>query len=172
MRKIFPILILSIFMFMLGGNYLIFYFEKSIIQHEIKEKIEQGLKDDDLYLVIIHQNDLNKVAWLKPGKEFTRNGEMFDVVRKKNIGTDVYFYCINDKKESKLVSDFTKKNNESSQTNKILRKFLGFKYLNQLPEIKISVQTAKSKIPLVLFHYNSIKSEVPDPPPNVFSFII
>lgn len=165
MRRITAIILLNIFLFIIGGNYLLFCWQKHVVQHEIKERIENGLKDEDLTLVIVPLQNLSSIKWIKPEKEFVKNGEMFDVIKKKYIDNKVYFYCINDKKEAKLISGYNK-NGLKNLTVRLLRRFLGLNFYKQDNQLNKLIASGLKLEFCNFSNYCTLTLEIPDPPPN------
>ncbi len=83
----------------------------------IKENIISQLKDEELKIISLAENYKN-IYWEEEGKEFFFNGEMFDVVKRKEINGKEFLYCINDKKEKVLIDNYnliTKHNSSSDK---------------------------------------------------------
>ncbi len=45
------------------------------------------------------------ITWIKAGEEFMLNNEQYDVIQKKTIEGNVYFYCIKEKDELCLMEN-------------------------------------------------------------------
>ena len=58
--------------------------------------------------VFISEEHGNNMQWKDDGKEFTLNGEMYDVAKVKKVNGKTVLYCVNDKKEKELLSNFIK----------------------------------------------------------------
>jgi len=95
-----------------------YYFVYTIHQHIIKEKIERELlrqiPDSSLEIVIAEDNS-DKMEWEEEGKEFSLNGEMYDVARIEIKDGKTYLYCINDKKEKEILNNLVKAVNHDSK---------------------------------------------------------
>lgn len=84
----------------------------------IKEKILGQLKEEDLEIVSPGNQN---IYWEEKGKEFSLNGEMYDVVKAKTVNGKTMLYCINDKKEKALIDNYnliTKNNSSPDKKNK------------------------------------------------------
>jgi hypothetical protein len=123
LRKYLSVIILMFFLFNIGGYYLWFNYVKNSIQREIRREIRQGLSEKDLTLITVPVNDESGICWIKPGKEFTYMGEMYDVVKIRIRDNQEFIYCINDHKEKKLVAGFSKMNESSQKARKLLGNF-------------------------------------------------
>jgi hypothetical protein len=107
------ILLSIIFMSQVG-----YYFVYTIHQHFIKEEIERELlthiPDSSLDVVIVEDWN-NKLVWEEQGKEFSLNGEMYDVARIEIKDGKTHLYCINDKKEKEILDNLVKAVNHDSR---------------------------------------------------------
>jgi len=94
-----------------GFQLLIFKVFEAKYKHEIKEMIEAGIDEKDLTLLIFGKDIRHKTVpgfeWKKKN-EFRYRGEMYDIVKRKHTADSIYFYCIHDKKESKLFASLEK----------------------------------------------------------------
>ena len=106
------------------GHFVIYHIQKWRIQCTVREALLTSL--DDRYLDIIELN-IN-IVWEEEGKEFILNGEFYDVVSIKEINGKTFMYCLNDKKEERLVKNFYKtiklaSDNDTKKSNKVSFKF-------------------------------------------------
>ena len=61
---------------------------------------------EELLTVIDFTTNKQKIFWEEEGKEFFYNGEMFDIIKTKNIAGKVMLFCLNDKKEKELIEKY------------------------------------------------------------------
>ena len=98
-----------------------YYFVYTIHQHIIKEEIERELlahvPDSSLELVI-EEDHSDKLEWEEKGKEFSLNGDMYDVARIEIKDGKTYLYCINDKKEKEILDNLVKAVNKNHDNKK------------------------------------------------------
>ena len=77
------------------------------MQFQAKENIEhtlqQGLPNNQL-AVFKNPESIHGLIWEEKNKEFHFGGTMYDVVRKERKNGNTLYYCINDKKESKIYN--------------------------------------------------------------------
>lgn len=123
MRKYISAILIVVILFNVAGCYLLFIAKQYIIQKEIKQEIRKGLKDEDLSLIIVSNNDDAGMCWTEPNKEFKYKGEMYDVVKIKIINQKIYYYCINDVKEEKLIAGFYKNHSSKKEERNIKRAY-------------------------------------------------
>ncbi len=81
------------------------------IKNEVKHKITSALPDE-AFDVFIDPNNNSDIVWEEAGKEFFYKGEMYDVAKIKNGNR---YYCLNDKQEKKLMSDYKKAHSNRGQ---------------------------------------------------------
>ena len=124
MKKIVAILFLAIIFI----NQLGYYFLHNIQQYQLKQEIKRAMLSaiPESALELIAETD--QLVWEEEGKEFHLNGEMYDVVKTKTHNGKTVYYCINDKKEKRLLDRLIKlvKANDDSRrgrSGKITVKF-------------------------------------------------
>src|SRR5689334_11952871 len=103
MKKIVSsILLLSLFLATVGYHFIF-----QVKQQNIKEDMEEYLSKENIRNAVelrFSLNELSKLKW-ENDKEFVYNGELYDVVKKKNVNGSLVIQCIKDKKETHLVND-------------------------------------------------------------------
>ena len=85
------------------------------------QRVEMPSEDELIELIVFNKEDiLNKkinFKWIH-SREFKYNGDMYDIVKKKETETELIIYCINDTKEKKLEEEFEKKVHRNSLEDK------------------------------------------------------
>jgi hypothetical protein len=165
LRKYLSVIILMFFLFNIGGYYLWFSFVKNSIQKEIRREIRQGLSEKDLTLISVPVKDEKEICWIKPGKEFTYRGKMYDVVKTRISDDMKFYYCIDDVKEKKLIAGFSK----IPESNQKARKLIGsFHYIYVIqPESFFHIhETSNHEYFVKSFDTASAIKEVTIPPPK------
>jgi hypothetical protein len=170
MKRFFSIALLLVFLFNMVGSYIYFSFLRKNIQYEIKQIIRNGLKEKDLTLIIVPVGELSRLNWLKPQKEFSRNGEMFDVVKSTTKEGKTYLYCINDRKEKELISNF-RRNRQSNKSTELLKKITPVQFLIYKDSFFQEFFSDDLIYSSFSNTYSSIYKEILDPPPNFFTSI-
>lgn len=118
--------------------------------------------------IIVEEDFSDKIEWEEKGKEFFLNGELYDVARIKKEEGKTLLYCINDKKEKKLLDKLVKavnKNHDNKRSRNIKPALpdLVSMCLFETPDLfSGSSQYIPFKVSLV-FSYKEIHS----PPPKV-----
>jgi hypothetical protein len=84
-----------------------------ISQARIRQKMESQIEEimPDSALVIFYLPEISKgdFCWTRKGREFSYDGEMYDVVRTGYRNGRKVLICLNDRLEKKLMKDFTKR---------------------------------------------------------------
>ncbi len=125
-------------------------------------------------LIVKLSFDLSKKSdspvWVREGKEFRYNDEMYDILKSEISNGKVVYYCVRDKDEKELEASFEKllKKNQDNQ---------GRSKNNSLKELSKYFPTAEIEIPSVQkkFDFNSyssgfyksIKKDILSPPPEI-----
>lgn len=145
-----------------------------IQQHEIKKEMrsyitthpdEQGTTFS-FELVNGSVADKN-FSWTNEGKEFTMNGELYDVISVKEQNGSLIIHAINDKDEQQLISTFAKQ--QKGKQNTSLTQLLTVVFVEQEIGIDINAPVCYLKTNL---HNNTsplsaIALPVQLPPPDV-----
>lgn len=109
-------------LFNVFGYDLIFKIMQNNLKKQIKQEIKQGLKDEELTVIIVSLNEESKLYWVKPNKEMIYKGKMYDIVRTKIQNEKKYYYCINDEKEKQLIDNYNKTHNSQKELEKKVKK--------------------------------------------------
>ena len=174
MKKIFVIILISIFTFNLAGYWGIFLTLKNNIKKDIRNLISTKVPDEKLCLVVLslksYYDKSSEIKWIEQNKEFRYKNSMYDVVRIKVKNNNIYFYCINDKKEAELFASlyqFVEKNvtdnfNHNKSSQLILQKLFNIYFIDNsffslnttytINKVRISSIKYLSSISEKLFH--------------------
>jgi hypothetical protein len=111
---------LCIFFYSQLGYFLAF---KTVQYHWKKEMRRQILAatPDDALVAIPLAARIRSIEWEEPGREFSLQGQMYDVVRTKTINGQTVLLCVNDKKEAQLVEQMNKASNNRQQQGRDAR---------------------------------------------------
>ena len=92
----------------MGGFYAILAIEREEIREKIEQKIIKSLKKSDLICIVANDENLPKIIWERPEKEFHFEGSLYDVAYVETVlGVD-YYYCLSDKDETILEAKIDK----------------------------------------------------------------
>ncbi len=167
MRKLISITLVFTFLFNIGGYYLWFSVIQYGIQKEIRGEIAAGVKDEDLTLIVISDNEESEIIWIKPNKEFRYNGEMYDVVKIKDLPGKKQYYCINDTKEEQLIAAFDKTHNTKKESEKKVKRTFNYSFYLQPSIINKLVYPIGFTFPPINNFYTSSATEIHSPPPKL-----
>jgi hypothetical protein len=115
-KKLISILFLLIFWISTIGYFHIFKLIQADIRHGIKCRLEQGIPENDLIKVSFTGKE--KPDWVREGREFRVEGKIYDVVKSDAEEGKTTYYCLYDKKESRLVARMEKLLRESAGDDK------------------------------------------------------
>ncbi len=155
------------------GYYIIYTIQQYVIKEEVEREFLRGLPDS-AFEVIIAEQYKDKLEWEEEGREFSLNGSMYDVARIKNINGFTYLFCLNDKKEKKLLDKLAHAAGSSNENNSNNRPGQhGVKYqFSDFVVYKNNIepsQLAFIKPQYIIFNValSSAFKEVSSPPPQV-----
>lgn len=86
------------------GYFIAFQLSRQQIREEIRADIQNGFIDHSLSTIVISNSQSNNIIWTDDN-EFEFKGERYDIVTKKENGSQTTYYCLNDSKESILFSN-------------------------------------------------------------------
>lgn len=166
MRKLFIIFFTLIFLFNNGCYYLLFNALQSKVQKEVAELIRKGMKEEDLTQVVVQLKGQSEISWIKPGKEFSYKGQLYDVVRSKINEHKVYYYCLNDQKEKQLVSSAHKLNETRKDIDKKVKRTGTDRYVPHKILLDNFIYPSDIKYTIPDIYLVSISLIIPSPPPK------
>ena len=102
------LILLSALLLKMGGYYAILSFEREEIREKVEQKIIKSLKKSELICIIADAENLPKITWERPEKEFSFEGNLYDVVHIEEVSGITYYYCLSDKDETILEAKIDK----------------------------------------------------------------
>jgi hypothetical protein len=165
--KTISLLLIIVLFFNISGHYIYFNVLQNNIRHEIKTRIRHGLHESELTIIEITAQNQTELTWIKPQKEFTYRGDMYDVVKVIEKNGTRYFHCINDTKENKLIREFAKRA-ESSQKARRLLSNISLTYIFQEEFYDNIIETSDHEYYTQPFNLTSKIKDTSDPPPKLF----
>ncbi|TMI66326.1 MAG: hypothetical protein E6H07_10640 [Bacteroidetes bacterium] len=151
------------------GYYFFYSYRQYQIKEEIKEELFASIPESSLELIIQEQY-ADKIEWEEADKEFYLDGNLYDVAKIKHEDGKTYLYCINDKKEKELLSNFSKTVNHNNRNNRSESSALKFQfsvYVLQRTEIVPEIFTvAPGQFPILDVSLISSFKEINSPPPK------
>lgn len=90
------------------AGYVFFYsLQLFRVKADVRERLSARIPEDSFITVALEDN-LARIGWEDPGKEFSLHGEMFDVVKIEKKNGKIILYCLNDKKEEQVLADLSR----------------------------------------------------------------
>lgn len=174
LKKYISILILSLFIYNTFGFLAVHPFLSLYYKYLGMQRADMPSEEEMIELLVFNKEDILKgrinFTWIH-SREFRYNGDMYDIVEKRETDKQLIVYCINDTKEKRLEEEFEKRVHENSTENK--NRPPGHNYNNSL----ISEPAKSEKINLALAYecsfgylridfYKSLCLDIPSPPPR------
>ena len=166
MRKSFSIALSFIFLFNIGGYYLCYRLMQFGIREGIEQQIKNGLKADELSLVVVPISNESEICWVEQDKEFRYQGEMYDVVKTEIQGRSRYYYCINDHKEKQLIANYLKTHNSRKESDKKIKNSVNDRYFPQDVSSGSAVYSTDIQFTTLDISLLSNIPAIPYPPPK------
>jgi hypothetical protein len=165
-KKIISILVLWVFLTGSGGYYFLFKIKQFANYCKIENEITNHDKDVLQQVIIFKRGEKTCLKWIKEQKEFIYQGKIYDIVRCIFSGKYVFYYCINDTKEKKLIADFENKNHANNRTNQITRRIIPFQFILYSPLITLYREPSAWHYYQALNHYLPPVNNTLSPPPK------
>lgn len=73
----------------------------------MKAQLFANLPESSLESIVLENNEAH-IIWKDDGKEFYLNGELYDLVKTKDLNGKTILYSINDGKEKQILNEFAK----------------------------------------------------------------
>jgi hypothetical protein len=173
MKKLLSFVLAFVFFYSIIGFYLNFTIERYRLKEEIKEKIISSLPENELIQLKLSSVENKKLIWMEEGKEFRYNGNMYDVVKIKRSSGITFYFCFNDEKESKILTNLEKlvKDQTDSSPSRTTHKKHTITYFFQ----SLLFTQCLTVTPVLFFdsptRYKSVTSDILSPPPRIPEFV-
>lgn len=91
-----------VFILPIWGSFYYLQYQKKVVQKHVKRQIMHNCNDEDLvFMAFTHEESRILLNW-KHSKEFEYNGEMYDIVSKKETSDSVFYKLWWDKEETAI----------------------------------------------------------------------
>lgn len=169
--------LLSIFLWLIAGQIIVFHFEHANVKHKVKQMLKGSVPENQLVTFQFNQNEYQSLNWIK-SHEFKYQNHLFDVIKKEILpnGT-IELKCISDNQETKL---FEKLNQTVAikMANKEDGPFSGWFKLLKIPFLVLEYKQCNKfdiierKVEYFKYHFKlKAYKVIPDsPPPNKYCF--
>lgn len=101
MKRTIVISLLVLLIAQLGGLYIVHYLQWAEIRQEIKHKLKNSIKADELTEIVLNHAEVAELQWTREN-EFSYKGRMYDVVKTSRTDSLIKYSCISDEKEDAL----------------------------------------------------------------------
>ncbi len=105
-RKILILAVLLLFLYNTTGYYLLFELRKSQIRKEIRAQMKK--KPTEIVTLRIANPEQDPEFKRIHSREFRYRNEMYDILHQKKEGGVTVFFCIHDKKETRLFNSLSR----------------------------------------------------------------
>jgi hypothetical protein len=159
------LLLIIILLFNVFGYNVYFNVLQNSIRREISFRIKSGIQESELIIIELTTQIEQEITWIKPEKEFTHGGNLYDVVRVTHNNGKTFFHCINDTKENRLIREYAKNANSSQKARKIMNSINLIYFCDQGSDLYLR-ETSNHEYYTKAFHLTSKNREISDPPPK------
>lgn len=179
MKRTVSILLLSVFLFNVGGYYIVFWGLREHADKALAKKLDAGLYTEnetvELKIPVTLPYPLQQRGYERVEGRFEHNGEFYKLVKQKHAHDTLYVICIRDSQEKKLVKtmhDYAKMTNDLPSSSKKALHFFG-KFLKDFETAPagalLHLQGWSKKLSLTerVFPIRDQSLVIPSPPPEV-----
>lgn len=106
MKILLSLILFCALLLKIGGFYAILSHERHEIREKVERKLLKSLKKSELICIAANAENLPKITWERPAKEFKFEGNLYDIAYFETISGINYYYCLSDKDETKLELKF------------------------------------------------------------------
>lgn len=172
-RRIVAILLLFSLVAPIAATFTILHFQRIRIRRMVKQQILSGIDRENLVLLKFSEEESQtKLSW-KHSKEFAYNNRMYDVVETETRGDTTFYWCHEDKKETRLdrkldelLASALGKSPQKKKNQQRLTHFFSSLYFEQLPRWK-PVNVANNLVTTPYTNnFHNIFYPPPVPPPE------
>jgi hypothetical protein len=107
LKKLAAIALLLVFLVNTMGYFVLFRYNHFLAKREMVSRIRNGDYSADVVLLKILNPERSAHFKRIEKKEFTWYGRLYDIVSERRDGDTALIYCLHDKKEQELLTDYT-----------------------------------------------------------------
>ena len=107
-KTLLPLTLLVILLLKMGGFYAILSYERHEIREKVERKLLNSIEKSELICIVANTENLPKIKWERAEKEFSFEGNLYDVVYAENALGVTHYYCLSDKDETILEAKIDK----------------------------------------------------------------
>lgn len=179
MKRVFSILLLLLFLFNVGGYYIVFLGLRHQANNELKARLDADLYSNEeiveLKLPLTLPYPVEQGEYERVNGKFEHKGEFYKLVKQKFENDTLYVVCIKDHAEKRLVktmTDYEKMTNDLPASSKNTLHFLGklvkdFEHIDSEKTIQLNGWSQEIIYEIISPATISQSSRIPSPPPKV-----
>lgn len=164
MKKCSAIVVLLVFVLSQLGHHLVFQLAK----WDAKKIIAVSYKYNKFQGVVEQIEASHFMSWEEKDHEFELNGQMYDVVKKEVKAGKLIYLCINDSKESNLLSIYNQSQHHNNSKLALKYNCLECVLVNQ-SEKGLIFSLISSKFNIEKNSFQNIHLNMDAPPPQFFA---
>ena len=124
MKRIAVIALLFVFLFNTMGYLVVYRYNRYVLRRDMVALIRSGSFHEKIFILKVLQPEKQpRFHWLKKN-EFSWLGSLYDVVTMRKAGDTTFFYCLHDRKEEDLLTDYSlflkRHNSTANQSHSVL----------------------------------------------------
>lgn len=168
MRKFWLLLIIGVFLIYNVVNYPLFFLRRAEIKHEMKELMLATNQFDTLSFSL---PAFRSIHWIKKGKEFIREGKMYDVVSLTWANDSIIQIAVVEDIEETNLHQWLRNHTENASSNSLtlkLKLLLNANFILQNRIFPIFIPEEEITFVLLSITLSETFEEVLSPPPRYF----
>lgn len=162
MHKLTAILLLSLFSYLTFGFGIQHAIQLQTVKSAVKQSIKKGVPHSELHTFKIPKHEFgfngNGYAWVHP-KEFSLNGQFYDIVYSDTTDNYIVIQCVSDKQETQLFQNLERLVLMQNQQNEPL-KSTHSSLIQLLQSIHFQATELSFTVPHQLLSFWTLKTEV------------
>ncbi len=121
------------------SGYVAWKLQQRACRKAVKTMLIEGISDHELVLLVFHRDEAEHKLRFEEEHEFEYEGQMYDIVKSRQLNDSLYFWCWPDAKETALNKHFEEQwqmawgsSAQRRKTETTLQSWIGLRYV--LPE--------------------------------------
>ncbi|MCF8306105.1 MAG: hypothetical protein K9G57_10670 [Ignavibacteriales bacterium] len=172
-KRTFSIFLIIILFLSSAGYYPVFKLLQYQARQQIKGMIKTGVPEQELHEITFMKGE--NPDWIREGKEFRLNDQLFDIVKSRKISGGIIYQCINDKEESRLfqnldrlvAQELANDGSAAGKSAKLIAKVFSQNYFPEEPFKIVVPESGQEEFLQIQENYKSIFRSIKTPPPRL-----
>jgi hypothetical protein len=171
LKKLIVIFLSVCLLLNITGYHIIFYLRQEAIKAEMREAIRMQTyseNETDFVFSLNGNQEVNKLDW-KGDDEFSFNGEMYDVIKKRTVDGKLVIRAIADRRETALLNKAKDHWDQNEKSNKVadeLFQLLQSLFHSSKAEDLVFIKPSVNRTSFVSLLLPSQVIKIPTPPPR------